>query len=261
VYTATPPDLMPAISLVIPAYNEAQQIVRTVTEALDYFDHRGLGYEIIVSADGTDGTREAAGELAATRPEIKVIGAPERRGKGRGIREAVAIATGDVIGFSDADNKTPITEFDKVEPLLADCHVVIGSRAVRGARIERAQPLYRRLGSKGFALFMHAAVGLRDIVDTQCGFKFFRGEVAKELFRRQQIDGYMYDVEILFLAEQLGYRIAETPVRWRDDGDSRLQLVAGNIRNVRDILSVRWRHRDVRRALSAETAPARPADR
>jgi dolichyl-phosphate beta-glucosyltransferase len=99
------------------------------------------------------------------------------------------------------------------------------------------------LGSKGFGLFMHACVGLEGIVDTQCGFKFFRGDVARELFRRQQIDGYMFDIEILYLARRLGYRIAEMPVRWRDDGDSRLQLLAGNIRNVGDVLSLRWRHR------------------
>ncbi len=117
--------------------------------------------------------------------------------------------TGDVIGFIDADNKTPIAEFDKVEPLLSDgCDVVIGSRGLRASRIERAQPLYRRLGSRGFGLFMHACVGLNDIPDTQCGFKFFRGDVARDLFRLQQIDGYMFDVEILYLARQLGYRIA-----------------------------------------------------
>jgi dolichyl-phosphate beta-glucosyltransferase len=253
---------MKLVSLIIPAYNEVGRIRTTVGEALDYFDERQQPCEIIVSADGDDGTREAAREMSATRPEIKVIGGTERRGKGRGIREAVRIATGDIIGFSDADNKTPITEFDKVAEFLTAGHdVVIGSRGVRGSRIERAQPLYRRLGSKGFALFMHAAVGLSGIVDTQCGFKFFRGEVAKELFGRQQIDGYMYDVEILFLAEQLGYRITEVPVRWRDDGDSRLQLVSGNIRNVRDILSVRWRHRMARPSPQPAPSPARSTDR
>jgi dolichyl-phosphate beta-glucosyltransferase len=182
-----------------------------------------------------------------------VIGQPERRGKGRGIREGVGLCAGDVIGFVDADNKTPISEFDKVEPLLSDgCDVVIGSRGLRASRIEHAQPLYRRLGAKGFGVFMHICVGLSDIVDTQCGFKFFRGDVARELFRLQQIDGYMFDVEILYLAQQLGYRIAEVPVRWRDDGDSRLQLVAGNIRNVRDIVSIRWRHRTVVAAAPTE---------
>ncbi len=245
------------VSLIIPAFNEAARIRATVEDALHYFDRKGIACEIIVSADGTDGTREAALTLAALRSNIKVIGQPERRGKGRGIRDGVGVATGDVIGFVDADNKTPISEFDKVEPLLADeCDVVIGSRGLRASRIEHAQPLYRRLGSRGFGLFMHAFVGLDTIVDTQCGFKFFRGDVARELFRLQQIDGYMFDVEILYLAKQLGHRIAEVPVRWRDDGDSRLQLVAGNIRNVRDIITLRWRHRTV-----VATAPADAAER
>jgi dolichyl-phosphate beta-glucosyltransferase len=244
---------MTSVSLVIPAYNEVSRIAGTVSEALAYFDARALPCEIIVSADGTDGTREAARVLAERRPEIRVIGQPDRRGKGRGIREAVRIATGDVIGFTDADNKTPISEFETIERCLHAGHdVVIGSRALPGSRIERAQPLYRRLGSRGFGLFMHVSVGLGGIVDTQCGFKFFRGDVARDLFRRQQIDGYMFDVEILYLATQLGYRIVEVPVHWRDDGDSRLQLVAGNLRNVRDILSIRWRHRAVECATSSE---------
>jgi len=128
-------------------------------------------------------------------------------------------------------------------PFLDSGHeVVIGSRALRESRIERSQPLYRRLGSKGFGLLMHACVGLNDVIDTQCGFKFFQAMVAKELFLRQHIDGYMFDVEILFIARQQGYRITQVPVRWRDDGDSRLRLVSGNLRNVRDLLSIRWRH-------------------
>jgi dolichyl-phosphate beta-glucosyltransferase len=251
---------MKLVSLIIPAFNEAARIRATVGEALDYFDTRGTACEVIVSADGTDGTREAARALAERRPEIKVIGQPDRRGKGRGIRDAVHLATGDVIGFADADNKTPITEFNKIEPCLADGYdVVIGSRGMRGSRIERAQPIYRRLGSWGFGLFMHACVGLGDIMDTQCGFKFFRGDVARELFRLQQIDGYMFDVEILYLAEQLGHRIVEVPVRWRDDGDSRLRLVAGNLRNVRDIVSIRRRHRAVARATAGEATARQPS--
>jgi dolichyl-phosphate beta-glucosyltransferase len=246
---------MTLISLIIPAFNEAKRIRATICEALDYFDGKQLACEVIVSADGTDGTREAARALAEQHSQIKVIGLPERRGKGRGIREAVRIATGDVIGFTDADNKTPIGEFDKIAQRLREGYdVVIGSRGLSGSRIERAQPLYRRLGAKGFALCMHACVGLNGIVDTQCGFKFFRGDVARELFRLQQIDGYMFDVEILYLAQQLGYRIVEVPVRWRDDGDSRLELVKGNIRNLRDIVSIRWRHRTVVAADPAEAA-------
>jgi dolichyl-phosphate beta-glucosyltransferase len=191
---------MKLISLIIPAFNEAASIQPTIGEAFDYFDRLGISCEIIVAADGTDGTREAAVALAGPGRHITVIGQPERRGKGRGIRQSVGLCAGDVIGFVDADNKTPISEFDKVEQLLRDgCDVVIGSRGLRASRIERPQPLYRRLGSKGFGLFMHMCVGLNDIVDTQCGFKFFRGDVARELFRLQRIDGYMFDVEILFV--------------------------------------------------------------
>jgi dolichyl-phosphate beta-glucosyltransferase len=237
---------MKLVSLIIPAYNEAGRIVSTVTEAIDYFDTRQQPCEIIVSADGTDGTREAAGTLTARHPFVKVIGSPERGGKGRGIRQAIQISSGDVIGFSDADNKTPITEFDKILPQLEAGHeVVIGSRGLRDSNIERPQKWYRRIGSKGFGVFMHATVGLSGIIDTQCGFKFFRGDVARDLFRHQKIDGYMFDVEILYIAKQRGYRIAQVPVRWRDDGDSRLNLIAGNIRNVRDVLSIRWRHREL----------------
>jgi dolichyl-phosphate beta-glucosyltransferase len=234
------------ISLIIPAYNEAGRIVSTVREALDYFQAREWPHEIIVSADGADGTREAAGQLCAAHPQLRVIGSAERGGKGRGIRNAIGLAKGDIIGFADADNKTPITEYDNFAGLLRDgAEVVIGSRGMRNSRIERQQPLYRRVGSRGFALFMHAAVGLPGIVDTQCGFKFFQGDVARDLFQHQRIDGYMFDVEILYIAHQRGYRIEQVPVRWRDDGDSRLNLISGNVKNVQDILSIRWRHRQL----------------
>ena len=119
--------------------------------------------------------------------------------------------------------------------------MVIGSRGTRESRIEKRQPLYRQIGSRGFAIFMHTVIGLNDISDTQCGFKFFQRAIAVDLFRRQQIDGYMYDVEILYLAQQAGYRLAQVPIRWRDDGDSRLQLLRGNLVNVRDILQLRFR--------------------
>jgi dolichyl-phosphate beta-glucosyltransferase len=152
----------------------------------------------------------------------------------------MALARGAIVGYADADNKVPIEEFDKVRVELdRGCHVVSGSRALARSRIERRQPLYRRLGSKGFACFMHAVVGLRDIHDSQCGFKFFHRETAMRLFEAQRIDGYMFDVEILALAERFGYRICEIPIRWRDDGDSRLQLFSGNIRNVIDIFRIR----------------------
>ena len=233
----------PDISLILPAYNEARVIPDTIREAVRYFRDARLVYEIIVAADGSDGTREIVRDLAGHDPALRAIGEDRRGGKGRGIREAVALASGAVIGYADADNKVPIEEYEKFRPLLAQgTEVVIGTR--RGAaQIERPQPFYRRLGSRGFYWFMQAAVGLPGITDTQCGFKFFRAVAAKELFHRQKIDNYMFDVEILALARRLGYRVQQVPIRWRDDADSRLNLVAGNLRNVRDILRIGMEHR------------------
>ena len=237
----------PMISLIFPAYNEAQHITQTVTEAKQYFTSRGFSHEIIVSADGSDETREIVSEMTKTDPTLKVIGNIERRGKGYGIRQAIPLTTGVIVGFADADNKTPISEFDKIEPLLHTHDIVIGSRGLKESRIEQAQPLYRQIGSKGFGVYMRAITGLHDIIDTQCGFKFLQRNVAVDLFSRQKIDGYMYDVEILYLARRAGYTIAQVPIRWRDDGDSRLQLISGNIRNALDVLRIRF--------ASAKTAP------
>jgi dolichyl-phosphate beta-glucosyltransferase len=229
-----------SITIILPAYNEVETIATTIEEVKVYFAQPQYACEIIVAADGNDGTRELIADMAYADSGLKVIGNIERRGKGYGIRQAIALAQGDIIGFVDADNKTPIGEFSKFEPWLRDgCEVVIGSRALPESRIERAQPLYRRLGSSGFGLFMHAVVGLPGIIDTQCGFKFFQRRAAVDLFARQRIDGYMFDVEILYLAQQAGYRIAQVPVRWHDDGDSRLALLSGNIRNMIDIFRIR----------------------
>src|SRR6185369_12014522 len=123
-------NIMKLVSLIIPAFNEAASIGATLREALNYFERRGTALEIIVAADGADGTREVCRLISETRREVQVTGQTERRGKGRGIRNAVGMASGDVIGFIDADNKTPIAEFDKFAHRLNDgCAIAIGSRA------------------------------------------------------------------------------------------------------------------------------------
>jgi dolichyl-phosphate beta-glucosyltransferase len=236
-------DNQPDISLIFPAYNEADRIRETVSEACTYFDERGLSYQIIVAADGDDGTREIISDMAQANPRLMAIGNVERRGKGYGLRKAIPHCTGKIIGFSDADNKTPITEYDKFRPLLeAGADLVIGQRPHGGQLIEQEQSLVRRVGSRVFKVFMHMMVGLDYIYDTQCGFKFFQADIAKDLFARQQIDGYMYDVEILYLADRAGYKIEQVEVRWRDDGDSRLNLIAGNITNFSDVAKIRGMH-------------------
>ena len=250
------PRAISLVSIVVPAYNEAKSISATIRDIRAYFAHKPYDFEIVVAADGDDGTRELVKELAAGEPRVTVIGSPARRGKGCGVREGIRRARGDIIGFVDADNKTPITEFDKFEAeFAAGFDIVIGSRAMRDSRVEQRQPFYRRVGSKVFALGMHTLVGLNQIVDTQCGFKFFSRAAADDVFSRQRIDGYMFDVEILYIATASGYRIAQVPVRWRDDGDSRLQLVRGNLRNLADLLRIRFGRYEA--AAAAETASSR----
>jgi dolichyl-phosphate beta-glucosyltransferase len=231
----------PYLSVVVPAYNEANSIRRTLVAMRTFLEDQGYAYQVIVAADGDDATPEIVREMAREWPALELTAERGRHGKGHGLRRGMALATGEIVGFLDADYKTPIDEVAKLLPWLHEGYdLVIGSRGVPDARIEVRQPWYRRIGSRGFAILMHCLVGLHHIRDTQCGFKFFRASAAREIFRRTQIDGYMCDVEILWLAERLGYRVKEVGIRWRDDGDSRLQLVQGNIRNFVDLLRIRF---------------------
>jgi dolichyl-phosphate beta-glucosyltransferase len=231
---------LPRLSLVVPAFNEVATIQNTLRAIRDYLEPRGYRYELIVSADGTDGTREAAAALVSELP-VTVMGEPQRRGKGRGVREGMLAAIGDIVGFLDADYKVAIDEIEKVLPWFDQGYdVVIGSRKAAGAAMNAKRPWYRRLGSSGFALLMRPLVGLRGIGDTQCGFKFFRAAVSRDLFSRQRIDGYMFDVEVLALAVRSGYKVKEIGVSWQDDGDTRLRLITGNWKNLKDLFRIRF---------------------
>ncbi len=229
----------PYLSIIVPAYNEARSIVQTLTSMRRFLEERRFAYEVIVVADGTDGTRELARDFAGGDSRWVIMGSSQRGGKGRGVRNGVLHASGDVIGFIDADYKTPIDEIEKLLPWLRQgVPVVIGSRRVAGAQISRRQPIYRRLGSHAFAAAMRTLVGLGGIRDTQCGFKFFTRDAAHRIFSLQRIDGYMFDVEILRLARLLGYEIREVGVSWQDDGDSRYDPAVGTLKNAIDLLRI-----------------------
>lgn len=230
-----------SLSLIIPAYNEKSAIAKTIGEAVRYFESQALPFEIIVVADGDDGTRELVAEMRKSDPRLHVLGSEKRSGKGKGVREGILAAQMKYVGFTDADNKTPIEEFEKFfTHLKGGVPVVIGSRAKRGAQIENPQPWFRRIGSRGFSAYLRCVLGLWSIPDTQCGFKFFKTEVAKELFSGMKVQGYMFDVELLHLAAKRKLQIVQIPVRWRDDGDSRLELFRGNLKNAQDILKIRF---------------------
>jgi dolichyl-phosphate beta-glucosyltransferase len=232
------PEPDPQLSLVLPAFNEAAVIARTLSDARAHLERRGQAWEVLVVADGEDGTREAARRAAGGDPRVVVLGEARRRGKGRGVREGVARARGGVIGFADADGKVPFSEMDALLPWLASGYdVAIGSRALAESRVERPARAYRRAGSVLFTAARRLLVPLPGITDTQCGFKFFRAQAARALFERQRVDGYMFDVEVLRLARRAGLKVKEVGVRWRDDADSRLDL-HGNWRNVVDLLRI-----------------------
>ena len=231
------------ISLILPAYNEVRRIAQAVQEAAKYFQDHGRDSEIIVSVSGDDGTREVVENLDKDYPTLKFTSCPQRLGKGHAVRCGVKLAEGEIIGYMDADGKTPIQEFAKFEPMLKDGHdLVIGSRRLPGSLVECPQCLHRRLLGRSCVMLVHALLGLHDIADTQCGFKFLRRQAALDLFSRQRVDGFMFDAEILYLARKLGYRIAQIPIRWKDDGDSRLNFVRDNLRNLVDILRIRSAH-------------------
>ena len=233
--------MRPHVSVVLPALNEAGRIGSILDDAGAFFRERGLAYELIVVADGTDATRDIARGRAETEGHIAVLGSAQRRGKGYGIRQGVAQAQGKIIGFADADNKTPFEQLDKfLEQLEAGADIVIGSRKSPESLVERSQPLYRRWGGKAYRAVLRMMIGLGDLDDTQCGFKFFRGAVAKQLFGLSKIDGYMFDAEVLYLARQAGYSIGQVPIRWKDDGDSRLNVVSDIFQDAVDMMRLRF---------------------
>jgi len=248
--------LSPYLSLIVPAFNESATIVRTLGAMRSYLGRQNWAWEVIVCADGNDGTRERAVEFCKDDDRFAVMGSPQRQGKGRGVREGVMRSNGQIIGFLDADYKTPIEEIEKVLPSFAEGYdVVIGSRRVGAARVEIAQPIYRRAGSRVFNLLMRGVMGLPSVHDTQCGFKFFTQSAAHHLFSLQRIDGYMFDVEVLRLCKMLRLRVKETGVRWADDGDSRYDPIGGTIRNAKELLRIR-RMRYELPAIAREIQPA-----
>jgi dolichyl-phosphate beta-glucosyltransferase len=236
----------PYLSLILPAYNEAGRIRHTIEHTQAYLNSQGLSHEILVVADGDDGTREIVADMGRRDNRLRVFGSVERHGKGHGIRLGVRHCRGQVIGFADADYKVPIEELSKLLPWIGRGYdVVIGSRRAAESHIEVKQPLYRRLGSLAFLKVVHTLFGLHEIRDTQCGFKFFRAPVARDLFARQRVNGYMFDLEVLYLAARSGYRLKEVGVCWRDDGDTRSSPLLQNWRYVLDVLRIRFRS-DVR---------------
>jgi dolichyl-phosphate beta-glucosyltransferase len=245
----TEPDAFPgapvAISVVIPAYNEEERLGPSLERAIAYLSERrernGQTFEILVADDGSsDRTVEVAQRFADRG--VRVARLPSNRGKGAAVKAGLLACVGERVLVSDADFSTPIEELEKLEGYLGEAEIAIGSRAIRGADVRERQPFYRvLLGKAGNKVIRLLAVP--GIADTQCGFKLLEGDVARSLARELTIDGWAYDVELLWLAKKRGLRIAEVGVVWVNSAASKVDPLRAAFAALRDLVLMRLRRR------------------
>jgi dolichyl-phosphate beta-glucosyltransferase len=233
-----------ALSVIIPAYNEAGRLPPHLSGVLAYLRAHYPAFELIVVDDGSQDQTAAAVQAAlAGEPRARLLAYVPNRGKGYAIRTGVLASRGAAVVFLDADMSTPIAEIPEALRRLEQADIVIGSRDLPSSDIRAQPPLYRRLASELFKWVRCLMVGLWSISDTQCGFKAYRGSVARQLFALARVDRFMFDVEILYLAERAGLRIVEMPVLWTDAAGSKVRFWEGLVNMIRDLWRIRQLHR------------------
>jgi glycosyltransferase involved in cell wall biosynthesis len=246
----TQPSSRPFLSVVVPAYNEERRLPQTLQTIADYLARQSYASELIVVDDGSvDRTAQIVAAFCATHPNVKLI-RNDHRGKGYAVRTGMLAARGHIVLFSDADLSTPIEEIAEMLPWFERGYgVVIGSREGKGAR-RIQEPLYRHIMGRAFNLIVRLLT-VRGIDDTQCGFKAFRDDVARDVFSRMKLYGENakritdamvtgFDVEVLYLAQKAGIKIKEVPVEWRYGNETKVNPLKDSWRNFRDVVMVRW---------------------
>ena len=208
----------PYLSVIIPAYNEAERIATTLVDIDRILSKKTYPYEILVVNDGsTDTTAEIVTKFIPFVKNLRLINNAENKGKGGVVRQGMLASRGEVCLFTDADNSTPIDQFDAMRPYFTsdggEYDVVIGSRALKESKLITPQPWYRKIPGKMGNIFIQTLV-LPGIMDTQCGFKAFTDGAAKKIFPLSRINGWGFDVEVLALAKHMGFKIKEVPVVW-----------------------------------------------
>jgi glycosyltransferase involved in cell wall biosynthesis len=231
-----------SLTIIIPAYNERSRLPGTLDRIIEYMKTTGWDqWEIVVVDDGSsDGTADAAEAAHEANAQVRVLRNPGNRGKGYAVRHGMLDSKMDWRLLTDADLSAPIEELEKLWNAVKDdqAAVAIGSRALDRSLIGVHQPGFRETAGKVFNFVMQTFIGLH-IRDTQCGFKLFRGDVAKLVFERQRIERFGFDVEALFVAQKMGFRIAEIPVRWNHVEGSKVGMLNG-AQSFVDLVKIRW---------------------
>jgi len=230
------------LSVIVPAYNEAVRLPKTLGRFQEYLAGKSFTYEILVVLDGpTDATLDVLGRLSKQIDYLGIIDRRLNRGKGYTVKEGMLAARGQIRLFTDADNSTDIAHFDKMKPLFDQgCDIVIASRNAAdapGAAQVVSQAWYKRaIGRLGNRLVQVVAVP--GIWDTQCGFKAFRAEAAERIFSQMTLDRWGFDIEVLALAQRLNYKIGIVPARWLNDDRSHVKM-SDYLRVLGDTFTVR----------------------
>ncbi len=227
------------VSVIIPAYNEEGRIGETLRAIQSYFRGKPLTRQIIVVNDGSsDNTAQVLESLKEEIADLIVISDSPNHGKGYAVKKGVGASRGEYILFADADNATPIEEFDKFYPLLKDNKVVIGSRYLSESNIVVGQPWCRVLIGRIGNLLIQFLL-LRGVKDTQCGFKAFQHGAAKKIFSLVRTSGFGFDIEVLSIARFLNFRVAEVPVSWYNSSESRIRPIKDSIRTLGELIYIK----------------------
>ncbi len=235
------------LSVVIPAYNEANRIANTLKKIREYLDRQDFSSEIIVVSDGcTDATDLCATETLKNWPSFRLLSRVENKGKGYSVKEGILDSRGHLILFTDADLSTPIEELDNFLPWADEYDVVIGSRALPDSDIQVHQSFFREYMGKTFNLFVRLLV-LRGIKDTQCGFKLFQRQAALDIFSRVKLKRFSFDVEALYLSRNLGYSIKQLPVVWRNSLESRVYIFSSSMEMFWNLFRIRSLHKSLKK--------------
>ncbi len=232
------------LSVIIPAHNEESRLPDTLEQVFHFLEQQSFTSELIIVENGSaDKTFEVAQDFAKTHKNVRVM--QSARGKGAAVKRGMLEAQGEYRFMCDADLSMPVEEISKfIPPALTDFDVAIASREAKGS-MRYNEPRYRHLGGRGINYIIQALI-LPGLNDTQCGFKCFSAKIADDIFKQQTLEGWSFDIELLYIARKRKYRVREIPIDWYYHPETKVSAVRDALRMIRDIFQIHanaWRGR------------------